>query len=83
MKGRCPRPLDERDAHGEQSVAYCKLVKLPYRSDAVKRRDLAVDFQRINADLKVMVIEFDRSIRRGKQSIPKRGSVGSFWFTAT
>ena len=37
VKGRCPRPLDERDAHGEQLVAYRKLVKLPYRSDAVKR----------------------------------------------
>jgi hypothetical protein len=29
VKGRCPRPLDERDAYGEQFNACCKLATLP------------------------------------------------------
>ncbi len=28
VKGRCPRPLDERDAHGEVLEDRCKLFKL-------------------------------------------------------
>jgi hypothetical protein len=30
VKGRCPRPLDERDAHGEVLEDYRKLLKLTY-----------------------------------------------------
>ena len=31
VKGRCPRPLDERDADGEWFVLYGKRVTLTYR----------------------------------------------------
>ena len=31
VKGRCPRPLDERDADGELFVLYGKRVTLTYR----------------------------------------------------
>jgi hypothetical protein len=41
VKGRCPRPLDERDAHGEQFEAYCKLVKLPYCFEHCQTRTLS------------------------------------------
>ena len=62
VKGRCPRPLDERDAHGEQLVAYCKLVKLPYRSDAVKRLFVSRRFSQIDTDqTKETDSIFDRS----------------------
>jgi hypothetical protein len=30
VKGRCPRPLDERDAYGELLEDHCKLFKLTY-----------------------------------------------------
>ena len=30
VKGRCPRPLDERDAHGKVLEDYRKLLKLTY-----------------------------------------------------
>jgi hypothetical protein len=30
VKGRCPRPLDERDAYGELLEDDCKLFKLTY-----------------------------------------------------
>src|SRR5262245_49447313 len=37
VKGRCPRPLDERDAYGERCSGYCKRIKLQNPFESVKR----------------------------------------------